>query len=81
MAFDYLPPLPLQRMESAIRLSFEPYTPTSLREEWDSLAFYWTSTQYALLESTFVIDLTEGATYSIFSTSFFDPFILFAIQR
>lgn len=72
MAYDYLPDLSPSKMASAIRIEFE-YDPFS---DWENVARYWTTEDYALLRSTFVVTLTEGATYDIQSSSFFDPFIL-----
>jgi len=79
MDYSFLPPLPTQKMNGAIRLNFEPFTlltgSANIRG-WDNSAYYGTSAQYALLQSTFAVTLKKGATYDISSSSFFDPFIL-----
>jgi len=79
MDYSFLPPLTTQKMNGAIRLNFEPFTlltgSANIRG-WDNSAYYGTSAQYALLQSTFAVTLKKDATYDISSSSFFDPFIL-----
>lgn len=70
-----LPDLQPSRIESAISLTLTPYDGDQ-DTVWDNSARYWTREDYALLNSTFSFFATEGATYDIFSSSFFDPFIL-----
>lgn len=79
MSYDYLPSLTPAAMSTAIPLQFSPYVPVGPSGSltgWDNQAYYGTSEQYAILRSTFSVNLTAGATYDIFSSSFFDPFIL-----
>lgn len=70
-----LPDLEQAQLNSAITLTFDPYVDTS-NLGWDNSASYGTSEDFALLDSTFRFFATEGASYDIFSSSFFDPFIL-----
>jgi serralysin len=73
---DYLPDLTSSRMQSASQLTFAPYTPTYSSITWDSSATYYTSQQYAILYDTFRWTGKEGATYDIFSSSYFDPYLI-----
>lgn len=73
---DYLPDLEDSYKNSAIQLTFTPYISTSSYIPWDTQAKYSTTQSRALLDSTFTIDLTEGNTYDITSSSYFDPFLL-----
>jgi len=75
---DYLPDLSADRIGSARILAFEPYTPTitGVAVSWDHEAWFDTNEKYALLKDTFVFEGKAGATYDIYSSSFFDPFIL-----
>ncbi|NCD43309.1 MAG: hypothetical protein EOL88_14650 [Bacteroidia bacterium] len=73
---DYLPDLTESAMTTAIPLVFQPYTATSALIDWDQSAIYSTSNSYALLNSTFSWTGREGATYDIFSHSYFDPFLI-----
>jgi hypothetical protein len=73
---DYLPDLALSDMQSAITLTLKPYTPMTSGINWDNNATYSTNASHALLNSTFKWNGTEGATYDIFSTSYFDPFLI-----
>ena len=70
-----LPDLEPALLNSAITLTFGPYQDT-LNTGWENSAFYGTSEDFALLDSTFRFYAIEGATYDIFSTSYFDPFNL-----
>ena len=72
---SYLSDLSVSDQNSAIRLSFEDFTST-YSVGWDRDATYSTTRDYALLYDTFKVTLTEGATYDIYSHSYFDPFIL-----
>ena len=74
--FDYLPDLTGATMSSAIPLVFKPYTSTSALIKWDKSATYSTSNSYALLNSTFSWVGQKGATYDIFSHSYFDPYLI-----
>lgn len=67
-------------MSKANTLTFEEYTPTieSTWITWDKNAYYSTSQDYAILNDLFVFSAVEGATYDVFSHSFFDPHILMA---
>ncbi len=79
MNYDFIPPLSQTERNTAIRLDFKTYlpaTPISPLIGWDNHAYYGTSEKYAILDSTFVVNLKQGATYDFFSSSFFDPFIL-----
>jgi len=70
----YMPPMPLQEFQSARTLSFEPYEFSST--SWDNRAFFSTSEDNALLRDDFKFYALEGATYDIWSSSYFDPYIL-----
>ena len=72
---DYLPDLTSSEMLNATALTWKTYTPTDT-VSWDSYAEAYGSDRYALLHSTYRINAIEGATYDIFSTSYFDPFLL-----
>lgn len=73
---DYLPDLTVAEISKAQLLTFQPYTPTDSTIPWDYSTAYSTSESYALLRDTFVWTGQEGATYDIFSHSFFDPFLI-----
>lgn len=73
---DYLPDLTPTQIASAQSITFAPYTPSISSIGWDSLAQYYTSESYAILHDIFVFQGKEGATYDIYSSSYFDPFIL-----
>lgn len=77
MDYSYLPSLTGPYQSHAIRLQFTPIVdPVSTALGWDNQARYSTSAQYAILNDLFVVTLKAGATYDLFSSSFFDPFIL-----
>lgn len=78
MDYSYLPNLESSKINTAIKLQFSSYTPVlvGISTEWDNSAYYGTSENNAILRDTFVLSLKEGATYDIFSRSYFDPFIL-----
>lgn len=63
---------------SANLLSFQVYVPPSPNTivTWDYEAFYSTAADFASLDDIFYFYAFEGATYDIFSGSFFDPFVL-----
>ena len=73
---DYLPDLTSTQIASAQSITFAPYTPSVSSIGWDSLAEYNTLEDYAILHDKFVFQGKEGATYDIYSFSYFDPFIL-----
>jgi len=72
----YLGLYDIEFMRNAITLSFEPYDSSGTELGWDNYAIYVTSRDYALLYDDFKIYLNEGATYDIFSSSYYDPIIL-----
>lgn len=76
VTIDYLPDLTTAAMSAAIPLVFKPYTATSAMIAWDRFVTYSTSNSYALLNSTFSWTGQEGATYDIFSHSYFDPYLI-----
>ncbi len=71
---DYLPDLTSSKMSSAGIFSFEPSSSNSIG--WDNTATYFSSAPDALLRDTFQWQGLEGATYDIFSSSYFDPFLV-----
>jgi hypothetical protein len=73
---DYLPDLSTTEMLGAKPLTFTPYTPSYSGIAWDNSAFYSTSQDYAILYDDFYFTGKAGATYDVYSSSFFDPFIL-----
>lgn len=77
---DYLDSLTSNQINSAILLTFAQYVPpiNSLDDilEWDFAVFFSTSVDSESLRDMFVFEGTAGATYDIFSDSFFDPFAL-----
>ncbi|MFA6498003.1 MAG: Ig-like domain-containing protein, partial [Desulfurivibrionaceae bacterium] len=65
------------QMGMAQALSFSAYTPSiSFMAIYDHEAKYYESEDYASLRDLFRVNFTEGATYHIYSSSFFDPFLL-----
>ena len=75
---DYLPDLSSLKIATAPALTFSTYVPAlvDVPTDWDNAAIYSTNARYALLNSTFRWTGTEGATYDIASSSFFDPFLI-----
>ena len=73
---DYLPDLTSSQMVVAQKLTFEKYTPISPLIGWDNFTSYYTTQNYAILYDLFSWQGKAGATYDIYSSSFFDPFIL-----
>lgn len=71
---DHLPDLTPSEMAAAGRLAFKPSTTNS--SGWDNTATVYGSDSYALLHDTYVFSAKEGATYDVFSTSYFDPYLL-----
>jgi hypothetical protein len=71
----YLPSLSNTAMSTAKELSFTLYTNPMPQypNTWDNRAYYST---YEYTSEIFKISMKEGATYDLFSDSFFDPFIL-----
>lgn len=76
VTLDYLPDLTLSEMASAETLTWSPYTATRTGIAWDNYAGVYGSDSNAILHHTYRITAREGATYDIFSTSFFDPYLL-----
>lgn len=74
--YDYLPDLTPVERDVARELRFTSNTNPSY--SWDSEALYASVASYASLSDTFFFYGTEGATYDVVSSSFFDPFILLA---
>lgn len=62
-------------MASAQPLFFRPISDPGATG-WDQIANFSTLQANALLRDDFLVTLTKGATYDIFSASFFDPFVL-----
>ncbi|MBB1489129.1 hypothetical protein [Oceanospirillum sediminis] len=58
----------------AITLTFSENSDTN--DWYDNYVYYHTSENYALLDSTFKIYLTEGNIYNLSSASYYDPFSL-----
>ena len=76
---DYLSPyMPTAtQMGRAQALSFSAYTPSiPLMAIYDHEAEYYESGDYASLRDLFRVNFIEGATYYIYSSSYFDPFLL-----
>jgi hypothetical protein len=73
---DYVRDLTPIELQSARPLYFEPYSATSNLISWDFKAGVFGSNLYALLHDKYQFSAIEGATYDIFSSSFFDPFLL-----
>ena len=71
---DYLPDLTASEMLNSRQLSFSPYSVPSVG--WDFKADIYGSDSNAILHHNYVFHAVEGATYDIFSTSYFDPFLL-----
>jgi Ca2+-binding RTX toxin-like protein len=62
-------------MASAQPLTFVTYMSPGATG-WDRSATYSSTQPFALSRDDFAITLTRGATYDIFSASYFDPFVL-----
>lgn len=77
---DYLDSLASNQINSAILLTFAQYVPpiNSLGDmlDWDFAAFFSTSADSKSSRDMFIFEGAAGATYDIFSESFFDPFAL-----
>jgi len=61
---------------TAQTLSLQLYNGSVSIYNYDNFGFFSTSDDYAILKDNFKFFATEGATYDIITTSFFDPFIL-----
>jgi hypothetical protein len=71
---DHLPDLTLSQMAKARTLSFGAYSSTSTG--WDRVASVYGTNSGALLHSVYKFTATAGATYDLFSLSYYDPFLL-----
>jgi hypothetical protein len=71
---DYLPDLTASQMLNARSLSFKPYSVPSVG--WDRVAEVYGENAAALLHSVYKFTAVKGATYDLFSTSYFDPYLL-----
>ena len=71
---DYLPDLTLGERAAAGTLTFRTTSLTAVG--WDNEAVVSGQESYAILHDTYRLILTEGASYTILSTSYFDPFLL-----
>lgn len=71
---DYLPDLTTSEINKAGTLMFSPYTAAGL--SWDNRANVYGSESYAILHSLYKFSATAGATYDIFSSSYFDPYVV-----
>ena len=71
---DYLPDLTVGEMAAASRLIFKPESVPS--NGWDAKANIYGDDSYALLHEVYQFTAIEGATYDVFSTSYFDPYLL-----
>ena len=63
-------------MSSAPTLNFNRASQTFLQLGYENVAEFYESGSYASLRDLFKVNLTEGNKYFIYSSSFFDPFIL-----
>ena len=61
-------------MNSARQLTFSPSSANG--SGWDYTAQFSSLASYAILNDEFYFYAVKGATYDIFSTSYFDPFLL-----
>ena len=71
---DYLPDLTYSQMAAASWLNF--YSNSVPSTGWDYMTQVYGSESYAILHDTYKIIAIAGATYDLFSTSYFDPFLL-----
>lgn len=71
---DYLTDLTSSEMAAARPLAFKPYQFSG--SGWDYQAQVVGDESYALLHDTYKFTAKKGATYDIFSVSYFDPFLL-----
>jgi hypothetical protein len=76
---DYLPDLTSGEISNAGRLSFVRTGTNSVG--WDYSASVFGSEPYALLHHIYSFTAIEGASYDIFSTSYFDPFIVLVYDQ
>ena len=77
---DHLASLTINHINSAIPLTFTQYVPPvngfGDMLDWDFRAFFSTSVDNTSARDMFTFEGIAGATYDIFSESFFDPFVL-----
>lgn len=73
---DFIPDLTPTERSSARTLTFQPYTPTNKDIPWDRNATVYGGDAGALSHSLYSFTATAGATYDIFSISYYDPFQL-----
>jgi hypothetical protein len=71
---DHLPDLTFNEMAWARTLAFEPHFAAGTG--WDRVASVTGSNSGALLHSIYKFTAVAGATYDLFSTSYFDPYLL-----
>jgi hypothetical protein len=76
---DYLPDLTASKKNNALDLPFKPETDSSYA--WENVASTAGIEPYALSHHIYKTEFKEGATYSITSISFFDPFILIIYDK
>lgn len=74
---DFLQDLPSSKMNTATNLDLIEYIPaTGSASDWDNADIFFTTEDNAISKSIFSFNGQSGATYDIFSASFFDPFAL-----
>lgn len=71
---DQWPDLTLNQMATAITLTFMPLQLAGA--DWDRMAIVQGDTAFPLRQSLFKFTATQGATYDLFSSGVFDPFML-----
>ena len=76
---DYLPDLTFSQMALARSLTFQPHFAAGTG--WDRVASVNGHNSGAILHSVYKFTAIAGATYDLFSTSFFDPFLLRIYDR
>lgn len=73
---DFLPNITSTEMSGAEALKFVPTTDSTSKIGWDYQSVVNGNEPNALLHSIYSFNAYEGATYDIFSVSYFDPFLL-----
>lgn len=73
---DYLPSLTAQQLAQAHPLVLEKPAQPTPGSSWDLTASVYTIKPYASLDDLYSFTAVENATYNIFSSSFFDPFLI-----
>ncbi|NHZ41686.1 DUF4214 domain-containing protein [Massilia aquatica] len=73
---DYLPSLTAQQLALAHPLVLEKPDQPSPNASWELTAFVYTSDPYASLDDLYSFTVVENATYSFYTSSFFDPFMI-----